>query len=156
MMIRKKNKSTVAYLFVFVIAIFFITVFSKCSPLYAFNNSPDATVIFEVGRRMFDGSVLYRDVVDQKGPFLFVIYGIASLISTADYIGLYFIEILFAFLTLTFVYKIASLKFPMFKSVLCTMLVASVMYCYPLNTYGGDTAELMNCTKLCRQYKNST
>lgn len=143
MMIRKKNKSIVAYLFVFVIAIFFITVFSKCSPLYAFNNSPDATVIFEVGRRMFDGSVLYRDVVDQKGPFLFVIYGIASLISTADYIGLYFIEILFAFLTLTFVYKIASLKFPMFKSVLCTMLVASVMYCYPLNTYGGDTAELM-------------
>ena len=62
MMIRKKNKSTVAYLFVFVIATFFITVFSKCSPLYGFNNSPDATVIFEVGRRMFDGSVLYKKV----------------------------------------------------------------------------------------------
>lgn len=142
-MIKEKNENKLIYLSIFIMAAFFITLFSKCSSLYDFNNSPDTSVIFEVGRRMFDGSLLYRDVVDQKGPFLFVIYGVASLISKTNYVGLYFVEVLFAFFTLIFVYKTVLLKFSAGESLLCTLLVASVMYCYPLNTYGGDTAELM-------------
>lgn len=138
----KKRKCTVLFA-ILLISVSFITVFSKCSPLYGFNNSPDVTVIFEVGRRMFDGQLLYRDVIDQKGPFLFVIYGIASLISDSSYIGLYFTEILFSFITLCFVYKTVSLKYDSKKSLLSTFFVACLMYCCPLNTYGGDTAELM-------------
>lgn len=112
---------------ILLISVSFITVFSKCSPLYGFNNSPDVTVIFEVGRRMFDGQLLYRDVIDQKGPFLFIIYGIASLISDSSYIGLYFTEIIFSLISLCFVYKTVSLKYdskdlcfqPFLSPVLC-------------------------------------
>ena len=138
----RKRKCTVLFA-ILLISVSFITVFSKCSPLYGFNNSPDVTVIFEVGRRMFDGQLLYRDVIDQKGPFLFVIYGIASLISDSSYIGLYFTEILFSFISLCFVYKTVSLKYDSKRSLLATFFVACLMYCCPLNTYGGDTAELM-------------
>lgn len=140
---KELKKTFISYLPIFILAFGFITVFSKCSPLYNFNNSPDEAVIFEVGKRMFSGDVLYRDVIDQKGPFLFFVYGIASLISKTSCIGLYLIEIICSFFSLVFAYKTITLKYSGTKAFLGLLFVASTVYCFPLNTYGGDTAELM-------------
>lgn len=136
-------KNTYPFLILFLIAFCFISLFSKCSPLYCFHNGPDLTVMFEVGKRMFAGKVLYRDVVDAKGPFLLSLYGIASLISSKTYIGVYFFEIIFSFITLVFTYKTAKLRLNSACSIILSFFVASVIYCCPLGVYGGDTAEIM-------------
>ena len=51
---------------------------SKSSPLYAFNDWMDANIFFTMGKSMFRGKVLYRDVFDHKGPVLYFLYGLAS------------------------------------------------------------------------------
>lgn len=141
---RKKSKiNLLPFGIILAMSVLFITIFSKNSFLYWFNNGPDISVIFEVGRRMFNGSVLYRDVVDHKGPFLYVIYGLASLISSKSYIGVYFFEIVSAFLTLSIAFKAFKLKFDTKLSVFGAFIIATVFYCSPLNTFGGDTVELM-------------
>lgn len=67
-------------LFIIITAALVVTVFSKTSFLYIFDDGPDITCMFEVGRRVIGGDVLYRDVVEQKGLYLILFYGLASLI----------------------------------------------------------------------------
>ena len=58
-----------------------------------FNNWDDINSYFSMGKALFNGKVIYRDILDQKGPLLYFIYGIAYLISHQDFFGLYIIEI---------------------------------------------------------------
>mgnify|MGYP004576517627 CR=1 FL=1 len=67
---------------------------SKSSPLYAFNDWMDANIFFTMGRSMLGGRVLYRDVFDHKGPVLYLLYGLAGLVSGTDFRGVLVLEIL--------------------------------------------------------------
>lgn len=42
---------------------------------------------------MMNGKVLYRDIYEQKGPLLYVVYGLAWLISHDSFIGAYTIYV---------------------------------------------------------------
>ena len=66
---------------------------SKSSPLYAFNDWMDANIFFTMGKSMFGGKVLYRDVFDHKGPVLYLLYGLASAVSRTDFRGVLLLEI---------------------------------------------------------------
>ena len=45
---------------------------------------------------MFNGSVLYRDIYEQKGPLLYFVHGLAGLVSETNFIGVYLVEIICA------------------------------------------------------------
>jgi hypothetical protein len=62
------------------------------SPLYPFNDWSDVNLYFNTGKAMFHGQTLYMDAFDHKGPLIFVIYGIGSLVSEDSFTGMYFIE----------------------------------------------------------------
>lgn len=66
---------------------------SKCSPLYAFNDWMDANIFFTMGKSMMQGRVLYRDVFDHKGPLLYLVYGLGTLLDATGFTGVFVVEI---------------------------------------------------------------
>lgn len=106
----------------------FIYVFfcSKCSPFYFFNEWCDPHIYFSLGKGMFNGKVLYRDVFDHKGPLIFFIFGIGYLVSNTNFLGVYFLESIALFISVLYIYKIGilflrrdmALLFPLVYAVL--------------------------------------
>lgn len=86
-----------------------ITICSKSSPLYPFNDWVDANCFFTVGKSMLHGKVLYRDIFEQKGFYLYIIHALGYLISNTSFFGVYLLEIAAAFVFLVYAYKIAIL-----------------------------------------------
>lgn len=60
---------------------------SKNSFLYFFNDWVDANAFFTMGKGMFNGLVPYKDLFEQKGPLLYLIYGIGYFIENDGFIG---------------------------------------------------------------------
>ena len=61
------------------------------------NEWVDSNVYFTIGKAMLGGKVLYRDIFDQKGPYLFMAHSFAYLISHRSFIGVYLLELALAF-----------------------------------------------------------
>lgn len=90
----------------FITAIYFILIstlilyfVSRSSPYYVFNNWDDANTFLTIGKSFIRGQVLYRDVIDQKGCYLFLVYGLASLITDRNFFGVWILEIMAAAIT---------------------------------------------------------
>lgn len=58
---------------------------------------------------MFQGVVVYRDLLEQKGPLLYFVHGLAWLVSHSTFIGVYFLELIAAFFFLYYSYKVMAL-----------------------------------------------
>ena len=91
---------------ILVVTIVTITIVSKSSPLYPFNDGVDVNAFMTMGRSLLYGKVPYKDLYDHKGPFLYVIYLTAVLISETSFIGVWLWEIVACFFFLLFSYKI--------------------------------------------------
>lgn len=70
-----------------------LTLCSKSSPLFVLNDWMDANIFFTMGKSMLRGRVLYRDVFDHKGPVLYLLYGVASLLHPTGFTGVLVLEI---------------------------------------------------------------
>ncbi len=71
---------------------------SKSSPLFPLNDWVDANTLLTVGKSLMQGQVLYRDVFDHKGPFIYLAYGLGWLVShqgtTGGFTGVWVLEVL--------------------------------------------------------------
>ena len=103
----KKRKWII--LFCFFVSFFCITICSKNSFLYVFNEWPDANAFFTVGKGWMNGLIPYKDLFEQKGPVLYLLYGIGYLFSHDTFFGIYLLEILSYTVFLYYCYKIARL-----------------------------------------------
>ncbi len=65
---------------------------SKCSFIYPFNDWYDANILFTLGKALMNGRIPYVDLVDQKGPYPYLLYGVAYLISHKSFLGLFILE----------------------------------------------------------------
>ena len=92
-------------LYIFVVAVITITICSKSSILYPYNDAPDGNCFFTVGRSLIKGKVLYRDIFEQKGPYIYFLHAILSLVSERTFLGVYLCEIIAVFLFLCVIYK---------------------------------------------------
>lgn len=90
-------------------AVLFLTICSKNSFLYVFNNWDDPHSFFTMGKGMANGYVIYKDLFEQKGPLLYAVHAIAYLISNCTLIGVFLFEILSFTVFLYFISKIMSL-----------------------------------------------
>ncbi len=80
----------------FLISVFaFLLLASRSSFLYVCNNWDDANSYFSVGKALFNGKMPYRDVFDQKGMYLYFFYGLAYLIKSTSFFGVFILEIVF-------------------------------------------------------------
>ncbi len=122
------------------IAILFLAVATKSSPLYPFNDWVDANAIFTVGKSMMKDKVLYRDIFEQKGPLLYFIHGIGSLISERTFFGIYLMEVLSFTFFLVYCHKI--LVFYVNKKLgFLGIAILAFLVLYLTNFTHGDSAE---------------
>ena len=94
---------------IFFISVAIITLCSKSSPIFPFNDWVDSNIYMTLGKSMWNGKVLYKDLYDQKGPFIFAVHAVASLISRTSFLGVWLIEITYAFFFLLYSIKSISL-----------------------------------------------
>lgn len=104
-----ENKKVGMLLFCFLIAFTTLLLFSKCSFLYPFNGWDDFNSFYTVGSGWANGLIPYRDLFEQKGPFLYFIFMISYLITPGKFTGIFMIEVLFFTLTLYYSSKIINL-----------------------------------------------
>ncbi len=86
------DRKRLLFLFFFSAAILMIG--TRSSPLYPTNDWVDAYAFFTMGKGMMNGQVLYRDLFEQKGPLLYFLHGLASLVSDRSFLGVYLLEVL--------------------------------------------------------------
>ena len=129
-----------SYAFLLAVAAVMITICSKSSPLYPLNDWMDANCFFTVGKSMVHGKVLYRDICEQKGLYLYALHALGYLISHTTFFGVYLLEIAAAFVFLVFVYQTA-LLFCSDADVLYIMPVLAALVYGMMAFADGDSAE---------------
>lgn len=118
----------------------FLTVCSTCSFIYPMNEWVDSNVYFTIGKAMLGGKVLYRDIFDQKGPYLFMAHSFAYLLSHRSFIGVYLIELVLAFVFAYAEYRILLLYIEKKYALLSLPVVMFASYATYAFVYG-DSAE---------------
>lgn len=118
----------------------FLTICSRSSFLYPCNNWDDANSYFSMGKFMMDGQVIYQNLYDQKGPYLYLLYGLASLISHDSFFGVFIMEIIAVSAFFYAGYKIMTLYCSK-KSALVLLPVLAMVTLSSLSFYWGGAAE---------------
>lgn len=118
-----------------------ITICSKSSPIYPFNDWQDANCYFTVGKSILAGVVPYRDLFEQKGPFIYFIHAAAALISRDTFFGMYLIETVFAAVFLYWSYKSVEL-FCGRKAIYTVPFLALVVFTSRAFCHGDSAEEL--------------
>ena len=107
--INEKQYKVILVIYCILNAILFLTICSKCSPIYPFNDWNDSNAFFTVGKSMANGQILYKDIFEHKGPLLYVIHIIAYFIQSHTFLGVYILEIISFSVFLYYVAKIMML-----------------------------------------------
>lgn len=128
-----------AYLVCLATAFVLLSICTKSSILYPFNDWVDANCYFTVGKSMMNGKVLYRDIYDHKGPLLYTMHAFAWLISSDTFFGVYLFEIVSFFLFLLSVYYLMRLYVG--RIALPALPVLGALLLSAMSFSHGDSAE---------------
>ena len=129
------------WLYLFVVALVPLLICSKCSPLYPLNDWYDINIFFTAGKGIVNGKVLYAELFDHKGPYVYWVASLAYLISNTTFWGYFVIEVANLWIFLFFTTKSLRLYD-----------IGIPFWCYPLLTmaicisdsfvHGGSVEEL--------------
>lgn len=133
------NKKYLLFLFFYSFLLLFFC--SSFSPLYFFNIWPDVNVYYTIGKGLFFDKVPYKDLFDHKGPIIFFIYAVGYIISPNSFLGMYIIESIFLFVSLSSIYFISKL----FLNSLCSLCVTFIfpVMLFPYIGFGGSAEEFI-------------
>ena len=134
------KKNILKSVYFFLLAGICLILCSRSSFLYPCNNWDDANSYFTMGKGLMNGLVIYRDLYDQKGPYLYLLYGLSYLLSNRTFYGVLFMEIISGALFLFGSYRVASL-FCRTKTALALLPVMAVSFYVSKSFYWGGAAE---------------
>lgn len=138
----QKNKNLhITYGLLLLFSVLTMLAATKSSPIYSFNDWVDANAFFTMGKAMFNGKVLYRDVFDHKGPILHFLHGLAWLVSHNSFLGIWLLEIVACYFTLLFCYRILTLYTDK-RSILIIPVFAVIVYSTGAMLHGDSAEEL--------------
>lgn len=123
------------------LAVIYVSICSKSSPLYVINNWGDANVFLTIGRGMLEGKIPYRDLFDHKGPVLYFIHALAAIISQNSFLGVYVIEIINCILFLFIGSKMIEL-FIGKQGITPWAIMLTLIYAANAFSYGDSAEEL--------------
>lgn len=137
-----KNKTKIfRLLYCLVISFLVLMICSKNSFLYPFNNWVDENAFFTVGKAWGHGLIPYRDLFEQKGPVLFLIFTLSSFISSRTFIGVFIFEIISFTIFLYYVIKIINLFINKNLTYLFLPLIAVFITSSSFFAHGGSAEE---------------
>lgn len=102
--ITKQDRDKFIYLFLLAYAVLAMLFCAGSSPLIRYL-SPDSSIFYTMGRSAANGTVLYRDIADHKGFYLFFFNWIGAWLTPNSMNGLLLVEICFAWVKLACVYQ---------------------------------------------------
>ncbi|SON73891.1 Teichoic acid/polysaccharide glycosyl transferase [Latilactobacillus sakei] len=141
----KKNWPIIFILAYSLLVMLFVT---KSSPLYYQNDWVDLNCFLTVGKGWHHGLIPYKDLFEQKGPVLYLIYLLADLITAKSYFGVYLIESVLFCCSLLLIYKIARYYSKKTHALLSVIIVPSLLFMSPTFSKGGSVEELMMPTTI--------
>ena len=112
------------------------------SPLAPFAKSIigiDSSVFIYSARQILDGQLIYHDIVDHKGPFLYFIDVMALFIFNRSFIGIWIFEVLSLFVASVMMYRTARFFADKVSSLLA--VITSILFLIPLLVGGNLTEE---------------
>ena len=124
-------------LFIFCFLLTFLICFSPFAQ--GFGHGHDSAIFATVGNAFNQGRVLYTEIVDNKGPLLYVINALGLTINY-DF-GLFYIEFLFFFVGALFAYKTAMLITKNSRWISCLGVIFSMLLFLPTLQGGNFTEE---------------
>ena len=139
---RKGRTALLAWSFLCAFAVLLIC--SKSSPLYPMNDWVDVNCFFTVGRGIVQGKMPYLDMYEQKGPVLYLLFALASLISGDSFLGVFVLEVLCFGLFLYESVQIAALYITRRRELLPLLppLLALTIGVSPAFSHGSSAEEL--------------
>lgn len=129
-------------LYSFIISLIFLLICTKSSPLYRINDWYDAQCFFTVGKSMLNGKIPYLDLFEQKGPLLFLLYGLASLITNNSFIGVFIIEVISYTIFLYYIDKTINIYLDEKYSYILIPILSLLILSSRSFTHGGSCEEL--------------
>ena len=136
-----KKQTIISVVILLMTSVVCITICSKCSPIYPFNNWDDINCFFTVGKAVANDTVMYKEIFEQKGPLLYFLFSLAYFISNDTFLGIYLIEIILCFLFLLISLKTIKL-FSDDRIVYFVPLLAAIIYSSSAMSDGGSAEEL--------------
>ncbi|MBQ8928180.1 MAG: hypothetical protein IJ055_07925 [Oscillospiraceae bacterium] len=144
------------------LTLFFLSINSRCSFLYAYNENHDLQNFVTWGRCLDRGDVMYRDVYEHRGPYVGWFFALAMYLTPASQTGVWLLEcVLFAaFLLLsmqTVSLFVRSTRLTVAAGAATALLLTGSRYFFA----GAETEELvlpfMAATILaaCRHYRHA-
>jgi len=112
---------------------------AKASFLYPFNDWTDANCFFTVGKAIVAGKVPYRDIVEQKGLYLYMLHALAALLSWRTFIGVFLVEAAAGAVSVFFIRRILALFCKKASWALAPLVFALI--CSSTVFARGDSAE---------------
>lgn len=136
------NKGFILYVSLFVISFLVLAFASECSFIYPFNAWDDANCYFTVAKAMVKGKVLYRDIYEQKGPYVYFLHVICYLISPKSFSGVFLLEVILAFISSCIIVKILKLYgITSIKKQILSCLIYSLTVYFSMSFAQGDSVE---------------
>ncbi len=137
------KKQTLASILTALFIAFFLMLFlTRSSFLYPYNNWDDSNSYFSMGKSMFHGALIYRDLFDQKGPYLYFIYGLCSLVSRTTFYGVFAMEVIWAAADLLLINKTLRIYCSKRVSFFLSPILLTCMFASKSFYWGGCAEEL--------------
>ena len=133
-----KNKNIFLLIFCFVISFVLLMIVSRSSFLYSFNNWNDANAFFTMGKSLMNGKVIYKELFEQKGPLLYLIYGIGYLISNKTFLGVFILEVISSTIFSYIICKIINLYLDKKYIYFILPIFLMILYASRAFSYGGS------------------
>lgn len=134
------NQKVVPVISILMIAFVTISICSANSFLYYFNDWVDLNWYITMGKGMLAGKIPYKDLFEQKGPIIYMIFSVICLFKN-PYIAVYLLEIICAFLYLFSIFKISRRYLSIWWSIITCLIVSVVTYTSNGFVSGGGAVE---------------
>ena len=139
---NKTDLSVVDYVIAAIFGILIPLFVSSGSLLIPVNGINDSHCLLTVGRGLIHGKIVYRDLVEQKGPILYFINALGALISPYDFKGVYVTECIAC--SAFVIFSLKTVRLLTGKSGILSAVTAGVLtfVSYSSHCFAyGDTAE---------------
>lgn len=137
---RSKYEHLAAALICLLVSLATLAICTRSSFLYPLNDWVDSNCYFTVGKSMFNGKVVYRDIYEQKGVLLYFIHGIAYLFSNTSFIGVFIFEVIF-FAAFLYISYLCARLYVNYMLSLCFLPVMAHSIMTSVSLRQGDSAE---------------
>ena len=126
-MVNLLKKINSDYVFIFIYSLIVKLINCIASPFYPdFCFQADNAILYLMGREIARGKIVYKELADNKTPYIYFINALASLIEYR-HIGIFIIEMILIVTTLILVYKICKLFLDDGKLSLIGAVIFSVL-----------------------------